>query len=220
MSYRSLTASRDVFTGMAFAGAPVFLLAYGVIRLLDGLDGVRGPGVAWTTGHAAFLIGLLLFGPVVLGMRRMVAAGTAGLRFTATLTAVIALLGVAATAGQAVIDLVVGLRAAGRPEMNDLFQQVQGYPGVGPAFYTVGPVLFYVGLLALVVLLAVLTPGRVSGWSPVLVVLGTALMAVDLDLIPVGAICYWLVLAPLGWRLAQGAPEGAVSGAEDAAALA
>ncbi|WP_424529252.1 hypothetical protein ACOZ38_06695 [Sphaerisporangium viridialbum] len=208
MSNRSLTASRDVYTGMAFAAAPLFLLAYGVIRLLDGLDGSRGPGVAWTTGHAAFLIGLLLFGPVVLGMRRMVAAGTTGLRFTATLSTVIAMLGMAATAGQAVIDLAVGLSAADRPEMNHLFQQVQGYPGVTPAFYTVGPVLFYVGLLALVVLLAVVTPGRVSGWSPALVVLGTALMAVNLDLIPVGAVCYWLALAPLGRRLALGTPGG------------
>jgi hypothetical protein len=204
MSDRCVPTPSEFFNGMAFAAAPLFMLAYGVIRLIDGLDGSRGPGAAWTCGHAAFLIASLLFGPVVLGLRHMVAASTPGLRITATASAMTALLGTAAIAGQVLIDLVVGLRAADRQEMNRLFQQIQGYAGVKPALYTVGPVLFYVGLLALVALLAVATPRRISGWSPVLVLLGTALMAVNLDLIPLGAACYWLALAPAGWRLAQG----------------
>ncbi|MCW2881248.1 MAG: hypothetical protein JWQ95_5348 [Sphaerisporangium sp.] len=219
MTNGSSITHRDVFIGMTFVTAPVFLLAYGGIRLLDGLDGTRGPGVAWTTGHAAFLIGLLLYGPVVLGLRRLVVTRTTNLSVTASVGTVIALLGMAATAGQIVVDLVVGLRAADRPEMNLLFQQVQAYPGVKPAFYTVGPVLFYVGLLALVVLLAMATPRRVSGWSPVLVVAGTAAMAVNMDLIPLGAACYWLALAPVGWRLVQ-AGEGSMSGGPDTPALA
>ncbi|GAA3830861.1 hypothetical protein GCM10022226_59670 [Sphaerisporangium flaviroseum] len=207
---------------MSFVAAPLFLLAYGVIRLLDGLDGSRGPGVAWTTGHAAFLIGTSLFGVVILGLYRTVADRVTGLRLTAGASTVIALLGTCATAGQVVIDLVVGLRAADRPEMNELFQQVQAYAGVKAAFYTVGPVLFYVGLLGLVVMHAVASPRKGGVWGPVAIVLGTALMAVDLDLIPVGAACYWFALAPAGWRLAQGdlADETSVTGGPDAPALA
>ncbi|WP_248961826.1 hypothetical protein [Sphaerisporangium perillae] len=215
MSIRSFPTPRDVYIGMSFVAAPLLVLAYGILRLLDGMDGVRGPGVAWTTGHVAFLIGLLLFGPVVLGLRRMVTGRTTGLKLTATGSTVIALLGLAASVGQIVIDLVVGMRAADHPEMSRLFEQVQGYAGVKPAFYTVGPVLFYVGLLALVVLLAMAKPPRVGGWSPVLIVVGTTVMAVDLDLLPIGAVCYWLALAPLGWRVAQGeAQHGPVDRAD------
>ncbi|MFC4586532.1 hypothetical protein [Sphaerisporangium corydalis] len=215
MSTPPATASWNALTGMAFSAAPLFVLVYGVVRLLDGLDGARGPGTHWTAGHAAFLVGLLLFVPVVLGLRRPVAARAAGLRVTATVSAVVAVLGIAAAAGQVVIDLVVGLRAGGREEMNRLFEQVQAYPAVRPVFYTVGPVLFYVGLLALIVLVAGSRPRPVSGWSPVLVVAGTVMMAVDLDLIPLGAACYWLALAPLGWRLAWG--DRALEGAPGAA---
>ena len=40
---------------IAFIAAPLLVLAYGVIRILDGLDGSRGPGLAWTSGHIAFM---------------------------------------------------------------------------------------------------------------------------------------------------------------------
>ncbi|GAA3079399.1 hypothetical protein [Streptosporangium carneum] len=36
---------------VAFVAASLLVLAYGVIRILDGLDGSRGSGLAWTVGH-------------------------------------------------------------------------------------------------------------------------------------------------------------------------
>ncbi|MFC7646417.1 hypothetical protein ACFQX6_41970 [Streptosporangium lutulentum] len=60
---------------IAFIAAPLLVMAYGVIRILDGLDGSRGPGLAWTSGHLAFMAALILFVSTFLQMRRM-AAGT------------------------------------------------------------------------------------------------------------------------------------------------
>lgn len=98
---------------------------------------------------------------------------------------------------QAVIDLVVGFLAADGEAMSDLFEKVQDVPGVMPAVYTVVPMLFWVGLLALVTLLALFRRGRVPGRSPLLVLAGTVMMAMSLDLLAAGAVCVGLALYPM-----------------------
>ncbi|WP_158718597.1 MULTISPECIES: hypothetical protein [unclassified Streptomyces] len=106
------------------------------------------------------------------------------------------LVGVAAAAAQALIDLYVGLRAADKPEMRELFGQVQDVPGVMPAVYTVGPLFLYLGMI---ILLATLT-GRDAVRAQALFVLGTAANAFSLDLLPLGGLCYLLAFAPLRRR--------------------
>lgn len=106
----------------------------------------------------------------------------------------IGLVGAAAVAVQAVIDLVVGFLAADEREMSDLFDKVQDVPGVMPMVYTVVPMLFWLGLLALVTLLAFFGRGEVPAWSPLLVPAGTVLMAMSLDLLAAGAVCVGLAL--------------------------
>jgi hypothetical protein len=59
-----------------------------------------------------------------------------------------------------------------------------------------GPLLFEVGLLALLVQLAVLRPRRLPVSSPVLFVGGVVLIGINLDLLPLGAALFWLALAP------------------------
>jgi hypothetical protein len=54
----------------AYLLAPAFTLGYGIVRIIDGLDGQYGPGPAWTIGHLAFLAGLAFFVPVLLDLRR------------------------------------------------------------------------------------------------------------------------------------------------------
>ena len=56
---------------LPFIAAPLLALTYGIIRILDGLDGSRGPGLAWTTGHLAFLGALGMFVLVFLRMRQL-----------------------------------------------------------------------------------------------------------------------------------------------------
>ena len=74
--------------------APTFLLLYGLLRLVDGLDGDHGPGLAWSLGHALFLISFVLLGVLAVGMRHLVPASTAWTRVVASLATVSALFGV------------------------------------------------------------------------------------------------------------------------------
>ncbi|QYC45891.1 hypothetical protein Nocox_41750 [Nonomuraea coxensis DSM 45129] len=182
----------------AFVAAPLLVLAYGVIRILDGLDGSRGPGLAWTTGHLAFVAALLLFVPIYWRMRRMAGGGA-----LATVTATAGTVGVAALLAQFGIDLVVGFMAADHAAMGVLFDQVQSVTGVSFAVYDVLPFLFYVGQLALVTQLAV--QRRVKLWTPVLVLADLALPFVDKDLIPLGALCLLVSFVPLA-RASAAAP--------------
>ncbi|MEV7523321.1 hypothetical protein [Streptomyces sp. NPDC091371] len=175
-------------TRAAFITAPLCILAYGVIRLSDP---EHGPGPAWTVGHLALLAGVLQFALVFPALRRMTGPNRPG-----TAAALLGLTGTLAVVAQAAIDLVVGIRATDRPGMERLFEEVQSQPGVLPAVYTVGPMLFYVGLVWLVVQLAV--QRRVSPWRPVLVVLGTVAMAASLDLMPLGALLFAVALSPRG----------------------
>lgn len=107
--------------------------------------------------------------------------------------AVAGLAGTAAAAAQAVIDLYAGLRAADKPEMSDIFARVQDVPGVMPVVYTVVPLFLYLGMITLLATLR--GPGAVR--SLVLFVLGTAAIATNLDLLPLGGLCYLLAFAPL-----------------------
>ncbi|MEU8529092.1 MULTISPECIES: hypothetical protein [Streptomyces] len=180
-------------TRTAFIAAPLCLLAYGAIRLSDP---DHGPGPAWTISHVAMIAGVLLFGPVLLGLLRLSEPATGAARLSARAATLVGLAGVAAVTAQGVIDLVVGLRADDRAGMNRLFDEIQSVPALMPVVYTVVPILFYVGLLWLTIQLAV--QRRVGVWCPVLVVLGTATMAASLDLIPVGALLFCVALFPLG----------------------
>ncbi|KOU35964.1 MULTISPECIES: hypothetical protein [Streptomyces] len=181
--------------GISFAAAPLLLIVYGSVRLLA--EGSKEPGAAWTAGHLAFLFGVLLFGAMCAGVYRMATAGAGPVRRRLARAGFAAgLVGVAAAAAQALIDLYVGLRAADKPEMRELFGQVQDVPGVMPAVYTVGPLFLYLGMI---ILLATLT-GRDAVRAQALFVLGTAANAFSLDLLPLGGLCYLLAFAPLRRR--------------------
>lgn len=119
-----------------------------------------------------------------------------GSRTFADAGATLGLLGVAAVTAQASIDLLVGYASVDRDTMNVLFDHIRDLPGVTPAVYTIGPLLFYVGLLLLTVQLAALR--AIVFWRPLAIVAGVAVSAISLDLIPVGGLLFLLALAPLG----------------------
>ncbi|MFF0869165.1 hypothetical protein ACFYUV_45930 [Nonomuraea sp. NPDC003560] len=183
-------------TRAAFVAAPLLVLSYGVFRIVDGLDGSRGPGLAWTAGHLAFLAALALFIVIFREMWRML-----GRNRIATTSLVVGLVGIACAAAQFAIDIVVGFMAADHDAMSPLFDQVQAVPGVSLAVYAAGPVLFYVAQLALVVQLA--ARRQVKLWTPVLVMLDFAIPILEKDLIPLGAVCMLVSFWPLARRQAQ-----------------
>jgi hypothetical protein len=195
--FRASSDCEVVFMNLTRAGligAPLCLFGYGVIRLFGRLDGRYGPGPDWQAAHIVDLVGLVLFVPAVLGLgralgdargRRIVVAGT--------------LVGVAASAVQITVDIVAGLRASDKAGMNAITGRFGSLPGAELAFYQVGPQLLYVGLIVLAIMLA--RAGTLPWWSAVLVFIGVAAPAVSLDLIPIGAVCLLVALAPLTLRL-------------------
>ncbi|MEU9867728.1 hypothetical protein AB0C87_07735 [Actinomadura sp. NPDC048021] len=197
-------------TRIAFHLAPALMLAYGAVRLIDGRDGRHGPGPAWTVGHLLFLGSLLLYGAVIAGLwRRMpVAEGGRARRVTAGALTAMAAVGLVTFVRVAIIDIVVGLRAADSAEKSALSDRYADVPAVLPqAFYEIGPVLFMLGLTALLVQHAVVGPRRASvAASPVLVVLAFVVITADLDLLPAGAALIWLALLPHTREQSQSIP--------------
>jgi hypothetical protein len=170
--------------------APVLLLFYGLLRLVDGLDGEHGPGLAWDIGHTMFFVAFLLFGVMVVGLRHMVPATSRGRLVAAGSATVAGLFGVAAF-----LWVILG----------DLSEPIREQAPLPDPLYAVGPLLFQLGVLTLLVQLAVLRPRRLPPWSPVLVFLGFVPIAVNLDLLPLGALLILAGLAPLARRAGSSA---------------
>lgn len=161
---------------MSFA-APLLLLAYGILRWVDGLNGRRKDGFAWDAGHVAFFASVVLFAvlAVVLARRasrgRRLAAGAA-----------------AATVLGAVSFLWV---IAG--DLSASFGDRRPLPGpLGIA----GPLLFVLGLVVLFSL--AVAAGRAPVWSPILFFVGYAAISVNLDLLPAAAGLILVATLPLG----------------------
>lgn len=142
----------------SLVAAPLLVLAYGVLRLLDGLDGSRGPGFAWTAGHLAFMTALVLFVQIFWRLRAMAGRGV-----LSTASAAAGTVGAVTLLGQFGVDIVVGFMAADHAAMSPLFEQVKSVPGVQAVLYDVGPYLFYLAQLALVGQLAAMR--RVTAWG-------------------------------------------------------
>jgi hypothetical protein len=201
-------------TRIAYLGAPLFLLAYGVAHLIDGLDGSYGPGPAWTTGHLLFLAALLLLAGVLFAMRAAVPRGRPA-AVIAVAALVVGVLGLLAFIRGVVIDLIVGLQAADLQAMNQLYPHYDTFPGGLPerftsAAATLGPLCLIVGLLTLIIQLAVLPPRRLRWWSPVLAAAGFVAISVNVDLLLLFGLLLLLALAPLArWVPPRGAPRHA-----------
>ncbi|GAA4591927.1 hypothetical protein GCM10023194_52470 [Planotetraspora phitsanulokensis] len=190
---------------IAFVAAPLLTMAYGVIRILDGFDGERGPGLAWTIGHLAFLGALAMFVVTFVQMRRM-----AGRNTLSTVSATIGIIGILSLIAQFVIDMVVGFLSADHAAMGVHFERIQAVPGVLFAVYTVVPLFFFIGQFAIVAQLAV--QRRVKAWTPVLVLLDCVVPNLDKDLMPLGALFLlisFIPLAGLASRAAEPVPVAA-----------
>ncbi|MFJ4093709.1 hypothetical protein ACIPYS_19195 [Kitasatospora sp. NPDC089913] len=190
----ALPPARPVVT-VAVVAAPVLTALYGGIRLLDGS---RDPGPGWLVGHSLLLLALLLFAPLLSALGR--APGprrTPGGRVAGRVALGAAFTGLAASLGQIGIDLYVGAVAVDKADQNRLFEAVQSRPGVEPLFYSALPLLFHLGLLALLVGASVGAGRVLRRWSPVLVAVGIVLSAADLAFLPLAAVCQLVALAPL-----------------------
>jgi hypothetical protein len=177
------------FIGWSFFAAPMLLFFYGIAHWADGRDGSYGPGLAWTLGHILFLLGLVMFIPVILGLWLWLDRTGLGRRFAANLSAVLAIIGLVIFIRVPIIDILSGLLAQNQTAMGEVSTRLNSYPFAGLGFlYNFGPLLFQLGLLALMLQLAILKPRRLPWWSPALLLLGFLMLGFNLNLLPVGAI--------------------------------
>ncbi|MGA3526208.1 hypothetical protein [Melissospora conviva] len=192
---QSATGGR--LTNFAFAVAPIGVLAgWTVMRL----GASRSTGVGWALAHSIWLISYALFGIIVAELYRRIRAQHGGGKVVAVLSAGIAAAGIAAIAGQMIVDLVVGLAASDRAQMHELFQRAFAVPGVHLVLYRFGPMFLIIGLAALFTHLAVIR--RAFTLTTVLALVGIVLIgmegaaggAVRLLLMPAGVGCLWLAL--------------------------
>lgn len=161
---------------------PLFMLLYGVFRLIDGRDGDHGPGLAWNIGHSFFFAAFLLLGALVVELRSLVHVDTARR---------------AAAAGAAMVAGVFGAGCFLWVITGDLFPRFDDAAPLPEPLELVGPPAFQIGILTLLVMLVASRPRQLPAWSPVLVFAAFLLIAVNLDLIPVAALALMAGLAPL-----------------------
>jgi hypothetical protein len=172
----------------AAVDAPILLLAYGLLRLIDGLDGTYGESLAWNLAHLALFASMVLFGVLATAVRPLVPAGARPLA---------ALAAVATVAGTACfLWTATGL-------LSTAFGEATPVPA---PLRIAGPLLFSLGMLTLLGLLV--AAGHAPAWSPLLFGAGIAATLIDADSLPAGALILLAALAPLA-RPAEARPAEA-----------
>ncbi|MER7274370.1 hypothetical protein ABT369_07945 [Dactylosporangium sp. NPDC000244] len=183
-----MTSSPLVRTGAV--AAPVLLFGYGVLRLIDGLDGHRDKGAwMWNTGHVMFFAAMVLLGALAVGARRMLPSRDFGNRLASNLAVIGALAGTAAFLWVIAGDLVPSFADAA--------------PLPGPLSIA-GNAVFVLGLVTL--LFQLVRAHRLPAWSPVAVLFAFLLIPVSLDLIPAAAVLLAAGLLPLAGGRARLSP--------------
>ncbi|GHH21456.1 hypothetical protein [Streptomyces rubradiris] len=161
---------------------PLLLLSYGVLRLIDGMDGHHGPGPAWNAGHLCFLAAFLLLGALVWELRALVPASTARRRTAAGAATAAGLFGAACF-----VWVILG----------DLFPTLSDTAPLPAPLELAGPLAFEGGLLTLMILLVTTRPRRLPVWSPALAFMFFLLITINLDLLPLAALVLMTALTPL-----------------------
>jgi hypothetical protein len=125
-------------------------------------------------------------------MRHLVAAGPHTRRIAATVATVSLVAG------------LVGVAAFCWVIVGDLFTSFGEALPLPDSVYVAGPLMFQVGLLVLLVQQVFISPRGLPYWSPLLVFVGFVPIAVNLDLLPLGALLILAGLAPLTRSRRQG----------------
>ncbi|MFI5838620.1 hypothetical protein ACIA8K_02725 [Catenuloplanes sp. NPDC051500] len=167
-------------TRLCAVAAPLLLLAYGLLRWIDGFDGDRGNGLAWDAGHTAFLLAMLLFALLATLIRPTVRHPV--------------------PAGIATVAAVLGAGCFGWIIVGDLSEPFRRAVPMPDALQLIGPLAFQFGLLTLLGMLAFAKPRRLPRWSPFVVLAGFLMIAASLDLLWLAALTIGTGLAPLAIR--------------------
>jgi hypothetical protein len=179
---------------ISFIAAPVFLFAYGVCHLLDGQQGFYGPGIYWTIGHVFFILAFIAFASAAWELKNRASVGGKG-RF-AVVAALLAVMGTIVFVRVGGIDLATGILAPNHTAMASISARLNGWPDTRLLpWWRLGPILFQVGLMSLLILLVWVK--RLPWWSPITVLLGFLIIAYNLNLLAAGATLIGIGFLPL-----------------------
>jgi hypothetical protein len=173
---------------LAVIAAPLAMTAYGITRIVGRLDGDYGPGADWQLAHLFGLAGMILFIPVILTLRHHITAGR-------NLVTAITLLGLTTTVVQFSADMLLALAATDRDDLRRLQHEFADIPGVQPAVYDIGPLLFFLGIVTMAALTA--RTRNLPWWSPATMLIAVLLPAIDLNLMPLTGLLMLTALLPL-----------------------
>ena len=145
------------------AGPLSLVIGYAILMARSG----RGPDFGWFLSHVFLLIGVALMIPTTIGIKIYLIKNTGA---AADIGMVLAFVGGLTLIGQFAMDLVVGVLAADQSQMIDLFKRLSSAPIIALPFQSVGPILFYSGLLFLTSLLW--KNSVISWWAGLIACLG------------------------------------------------
>ena len=170
---------------IAAIGAPILILLYGLLRLIDVMKGNQSHGLIWNLGHVLFFISFILFASLTVELRRLVPSKSKAGKVAVYLAMLASLFGTAC--------FLWGI-------LGDLFACLNNVAPVPKSLKLVGPLLFQVGMLGLLVMLVATRPRQLPIWSPILVLIGFLVFGINLNLLPIGALIILFGLSPLVLR--------------------
>ena len=203
----------EKLAGWSLVLAPVAQIGGWTLMRLGGNEGAEPQT---TIAHSVWLVGFAMLAIACVELYRRVQSPGAG-QVLARVSLAVALLSVAASIVEMLVDLYVGAVTDGRAQEKVLFQQIRSIPGAEQVLYGFGTQLVYLGLLVLVLQLYVLMRISLSTLAFFLaaLVLFVAYEVLDVAgrqaLMPFAVLCMWLALAPLGWRLLRPATDPVTS---------
>jgi len=192
---------RNIIIGTGLLLAPFGQIAAEIILA------VPGSNQGWVPAHFLMLGSLFCYVAVILGANQLLGVhkGLWGV-FGDGVTA-LALVGLLLLVSQITIDITVGLLASTPDEMEQMFGRIRAIPGMEYTFYSIGPLLFFLGLFLLIPLLArfrvlAVWSASVAGAGIIFGVVGMGLNVLPSPvLVPLSLGSIWIGFLPIAWKV-------------------
>src|SRR6516162_3746857 len=130
---------RTFIIGTALLLAPLGQIAAEIILA------VPGSTQAWVPAHLLMLGSLYCYVAVILGASQLLGIRKGLWGVLGDGATILALGGLLLLVSQITIDIAVGVLASTPDEMEQMFGKIRAIPGMEYAFYSIGPLLFFLG---------------------------------------------------------------------------
>jgi len=187
--------------GISLILAPFGEIAAGIVLA------AQGSSQGWILAHFFMLGSIFMYVAAILGVRQLLGPSKAPWGALGDGSTILALLGLLLTVSQITIDLTVGFLASTPAEMDHMFGRIRAIPAMEITFYSIGPSLFFLGLLLLILILArfhvILLWG--AGLASAGIILGV--VGKEINVFPAPALALftlgsvWICFLPTAWKL-------------------